>query len=233
MATKTAVVKLPSTTSTSGSGAAISTGKIISVVGNVAQVRLSIGNQVVQVRTDLLRAKGVAPKTGENWILDQQFGVGWCLAAIASYPGLDAAAWAAPVLLGSWVNASTAPWTNSNGTYAPAGWLRDDLGWVSLRGTVTGGTASASNAAGPLPADIMQLPDGYRPPLDGQLRFPVGAGASSTGVVMVRPDGFVRAMAGATPISLDGIRFRYVQQAVYNVSFTPTVTLSASGQRKV
>ena len=200
--------KTPTFSSTSGSGASYVNGRVLSVVGNIARVRLALGNKEVQVRADIMRAKGVSPQAGENWVLDQVFGVGWMFAAIIGYSGMDALTWAAPTLLGSWSNSSSGTWTDSNGVYAPAGYLREDSGWVVLRGTVSGPSSTNSNAPGPISADIFQLPEGFRPSPDGQLRFTTVVQTGASGVAMVRPDGFVRAISGNPALtSLDGIRF--------------------------
>jgi hypothetical protein len=204
--------KLPSSTSTSGSGVSLVTGTILGISDNIAQVRLSMGNKIEPVRTDVLRAKGVAPKEGELWFMDQQFGSGWFFAAIVSYPGADALTWASPTLLGAWSDLHTGDWSTTNGMPAPVGYAREETGWVALRGTVGGGTVTASNAVGPISADIFALPDGYRPPTDGQQRFPVVSGSNAFGAVVVRPDGYVRAVAGsAASVSLDGCRFLAAQ----------------------
>jgi hypothetical protein len=200
--------KVPSFSSSSGSGASHINGRVLSVIDNVARVRLALGNKEVQVRTDVMQAKGISPKAGENWVFHQPYGTGWMFAAIIGYPGMDALTWVAPTLLGSWSNSSSGTWTESNGVYAPAGYLREDDGWVVLRGTVTGPQSANSNAPGPINADIFQLPEGARPSLDGQLRFTTVVQTGASGVVMVRPDGFVRAISGNPALtSLDGIRF--------------------------
>lgn len=81
--------KLPTMSSSSASGASVSTGRILGISGNIAQVRLNTGNQVVDVRTDVMPTKGLAPAEGEDWILTQPYGTGWFFAAIIAYPGLD------------------------------------------------------------------------------------------------------------------------------------------------
>lgn len=201
-------VKRPQTASTSASGASFVRGVIEDIVGNVATVRLSTGNQIVHVRTDLLRAKGAAPQIGENWLLDQPYAAGWMFAVPVGYGGLNAAPeWTAATLLGAWTNYSApGPWTAGSGLYSPAGYLKDDAGVVWLRGAVAGGTVTASDAAGPIAADILQLPVGYRIGPDGQRLFPTYG--SAAGAVLVMPDGYVRAYAGsATRFSLDGVSF--------------------------
>lgn len=58
------------------------------------------------------------------------------------------AVWIAPTLLNSW--------TNLGGAYEPAGYYKDDMGIVHVRGIVTGGTTT-------LGTPILTFPAGYRP----------------------------------------------------------------------
>jgi hypothetical protein len=223
-------IKRASHASTSSSGADIIACKVLSVAGNVAKVMLQYGHRVESVRTDVLPAKGAKPQAGESWILDQRLGQGWYFAAVLDYAGIDALDWLTPILLGSWANTSSGPWSASNGAYAPVGFARDGLGEVVLRGTATGPTNN-SDAPGPIAADIFQLPDGYRPGSAGQLRFGVMSGNNTIGSIVVRPDGFVRAVNGSNQsISLDGIRFRADSASEYNVRFEPLVTFNARGE---
>lgn len=223
-------VKRPAQASNSASGISVVSGRVLSVQGNIAQVRLSTMNRVEPVRADILPGKSAAPVAGELWLLDQRLGQGWYFTAVVNYPGLDDIEWIRPVLFPSWDDTSSGPWSESNGAYAPVGFSRDGMGWVTLRGTATGPTNNSS-APGPVNSDILQLPDGYRPSRAGQLRFGVMSGNNATGAVVVRPDGFVRAVAGSNQsVSLDGIRFLAVPARDYNVQFEPLVTLTARGE---
>lgn len=186
--------------------------------GVVATVRLTTGNRVIQVRTDMLRGKSASPQPGETWILDQVTGSSWTFLIPLGYLGIDAVEWQYPDLLGDWVNTSVADpaldldppiatWTPTSGTYPLISYCKDAMGWVTLRGTGTGPVAN-SGQPGPVSSDIFQLDDSCYPSTDGLLRFVV-AEDDGTGTVMVRPDGYVRAVAGSgINLSLDGIRFR-------------------------
>lgn len=194
--------------SSSASGASFAIGVVLGVEGNVAQVRLNVANKIEKVRTDMMRSKGARVRAGETWILDQPYGMGWMFAVPMAYNGLDTApSWVQPTLLGAWVNFSTpGTWTPGSGLYAPASYLLGDDGWVTLSGHVKSGTVSASSAAGPIAADIFQLPVGCRPGNAGQRLFSTYGAAA--GAILVMPDGYVRAYAGnAAQVSLDGVRF--------------------------
>lgn len=193
----------------SASGASFVVGHVLGVTGNVAEVRLSLGDKVVKIRADLMRAKGASVQAGDTWILDQPYGLGWMFAVPISYPGMDKASqWQSASLLGAWVNTSAVGvWVPGSGRYSPASYYKDALGWVSLRGTVSGGTVTGSSAAGPISADVLQLPVGYRPSTAGQALFPTVSNGAF-GAVLVMPDGYVRAYAGsATALNLNGVRF--------------------------
>jgi hypothetical protein len=201
--------KTPNIASTSASGASYTTGIVLGIAGNVAQVRLSTGNQVVNVRTDMTRGKSAPVAAGDIWILDQPYGLGWMFAVCLGYQGT--LSWTSATLLGAWHNFSTpGTWTPGSGLFAPASYLQDATGWVQLRGTVAGGTITGSSVAGPISADILQLPAGSRPASDGQLLFPTYA--AGPGAVLVTPGGYVRAYAGtAIQVPLDGVRFLAAQ----------------------
>lgn len=201
-------VKKPTPSSMSASGAAATRGIVTGIVNNVAQVRLDPGNKTINVRVDMMRAKGVSPKAGESWLFDQPFGNGWWFACPLSYPGLDkAVTWSTPTLLGAWVDFSApGTWTPGSALYSPAGYYREESGWVSLRGTVKSGTVTNSSAAGPISADVFQLPAGCRLGTHGQQIFQTYGSAACA--VLVMPDGYVRAYAGSNAqFSLDGVRF--------------------------
>lgn len=108
---------------------------------------------------------------------------------------LTGSAWIAPTLLNSWANYGS--------TYATAGYLKDPLGFVHLKGAIQTGASGTS---------AFTLPAGYRP--GGDAQFPiviVGAGATnSLGVV------YIPASSGSVTIfgtgcasftSLSGITF--------------------------
>lgn len=89
-------------------------------------------------------------------------------------------------------------WTNYGGSYNPAGYFKDNMGMVHLRGLVKSGA---------IPKHIFILPTGFRP----QYRElqPVQTNSNTIGRVDVLTDGRVHVTAGnAGWLSLDGITFR-------------------------
>lgn len=103
--------------------------------------------------------------------------------------------WTAPTLQNSffWVNYETPAYT------------RDALGWVHLKGRVTGGVAVPTNS----PVTIFTLPVGYRPAKHHI--FAVAGGSALSLEVRVQSDGLVIAQvySGNTDfLWLDGISFR-------------------------
>lgn len=95
--------------------------------------------------------------------------------------------WRAPTLLNSWVAQSG---------YSTPGFMKDERGWVHLRGAMTGGTA---------PSDVFTLPAGYRP-----ATACLFSTASANGAVRVYVNnaGTVRFEAAASNNgALDGISF--------------------------
>ena len=97
--------------------------------------------------------------------------------------------WIAPTLLNGWVNYS--------GTFNPAGYFKDSMGIVHLRGLVKNGTAG----------DIFRLPAGYRPPRR-ELQA-VQTYGDTIGRLDIFSDGRVYMNKGnKTWFSLDGVTFR-------------------------
>lgn len=103
-------------------------------------------------------------------------------------------AWIAPTLLNSWINFGAAT--------SAAGYVKDDMGVVRLKGLLKSGVTT------PLTI-ILTLPAGYRP--SEQLTFSVESfnGSYIVGVVSVDTNGSVVIQAGGNgSLSLDGITFR-------------------------
>jgi hypothetical protein len=123
--------------------------------------------------------------------------VGGTDATRAVHPaGLKAAitseAWIAPTLVNSWVNFGS--------TYDTAGYRKNPLGMVELKGLVKDGSAGG-NA-------IFTLPVGYRPAADK--RFASIRGGSGMARIDVRTSGAVEAsevFGDNTYLSLEGVRF--------------------------
>lgn len=163
-------------------------GTVLSVDPDSQLAEVQFDDRRAKVSIIPRRGKGAVPAVGETWMLDQNYG-SWMFAVLLSLPGPPD--WIPSALLSPWVGAVSL--------------LLDAFGVVRLRGLVTGGTASVSTAAGPLAADILQLPPGY---LSGPVAavFPV-ASNHAYGEVTVRPDGYVRASAGSVNWSLDPIAF--------------------------
>jgi hypothetical protein len=90
-------------------------------------------------------------------------------------------------------------WANYGNGFAEAGFYRDPIGFVHLKGIVTGGTSDST---------IFTLPAGYRPPQT--LAFSVAASSGSPGVedIDVYSNGNVFAFGSSDPVGLDGITFR-------------------------
>ncbi len=102
----------------------------------------------------------------------------------------DTDKWIAPTLLNSWVNFGVG--------LSPAGYMKDSLGFVHLRGTVKDGNDNAN---------IFVLPAGYRPAY--QMLFGINIAGSTHGRVDVKADGSVYGEAtSATHTSLNGIIFK-------------------------
>ncbi len=96
-------------------------------------------------------------------------------------------------------------WVNFDPAWSQVGYMRDDFGFVHLRGLIKSGVT----AVGTL---IFILPPGYRPKLKG--KFPIhsytGSGApTSFGTINIRETGNVEIeyTAGSSWLSLDGITF--------------------------
>ncbi len=96
-------------------------------------------------------------------------------------------AWIAPTFKGSWANYSP--------SYNNAGYFKDSMGVVHLRGTVKNGSQT-----------IFTLPPGYRPPRREDFVVWTSVGAHCVEVFI---DGQVHSKVGdPTGLSLDGITFR-------------------------
>ena len=97
--------------------------------------------------------------------------------------------WMAPTFENSWVN--------SGGSVNPAGYMKDSLGFVHLRGSVKTGTAGTA---------IFTLPAGYRPAYK-EVQVTVENGAIAS--IDIEADGLVsNQIGGNTALSLDGITFK-------------------------
>src|SRR5262245_15061878 len=73
-------------------------------------------------------------------------------------------------------------WGNYGAQYVPAGFCKDEIGWVCLRGLV------ASTGAISATVPIFVLPTGYRPGFNCQEVFPCYGGMSTTGNTFMRVD---------------------------------------------
>ena len=110
---------------------------------------------------------------------------------------LEQEAWQTPTFLNSWVNYEN--------TYNPAGYFKDSLGIVHLRGLVKNGTNNTT---------IFTLPVGYRPSNRELLTVQTyttaaGTGNNTTGRVDILTDGTVQVIFGNNGwLSLDGLTFR-------------------------
>ena len=124
-------------------------------------------------------------------------------------------------------NAEDCVWSNFDGNHAQAGFFKDAVGVVHVRGLVRAadvvpGSANENEICNlsPTTSDnrIFQLPAGYRPALRGV--FPsIGGNDTTTQRINVDPDGMVGIEGGGMPdavkakewVSLEGITFRAEQ----------------------
>lgn len=88
-------------------------------------------------------------------------------------------------------------WHDYEALYNKAGWFKDPMGVVHLRGMVSGGTYGEA---------VFTLPEGNRPAR--RELFVVLTGSSAAGRVDVLRTGQVNAQVGEDFVSLDGITFR-------------------------
>lgn len=101
-------------------------------------------------------------------------------------------AWIAPTFNGTWGNYSALDATRVN-----AGYMKDHLGFVHLRGEVRNGTAGST---------IFTLPAGYRP--TKRQRFPCMIGTNTVGFLDVQEDGqVVPTNTSNVFVSMNGITF--------------------------
>lgn len=110
---------------------------------------------------------------------------------VSSAPTL--ATWISPTLLNSWVNLGAG--------YATAGYKKDDLGNVEIKGTIRNGTATSGTT-------LFVLPAGYRP-LEIMLR-PTATG-SVYGQFYITPAGLVVIDAGSNTSFAINTTFRAEQ----------------------
>ena len=97
--------------------------------------------------------------------------------------------WVAPTLLNSWANYGSA-------NYANAGYMKDSLGFVHLRGSVKSGSLGYA---------IFTLPTGYK--TNSKLTFAVHSN-NTIGICTIDTDGSVYPSGSNAIFSLDGITFK-------------------------
>lgn len=107
--------------------------------------------------------------------------------------------WETPTLLNSWVNFDA-------NTYNTAGYMKDSLGFVHLKGLIKDGTATAGT-------DLFSLPTGYRPEkLEIHIVNSWNGSAYVQGDCRIKTTGEVEIQNGAnTWFCLDGITFKAYQ----------------------
>jgi len=99
-------------------------------------------------------------------------------------------AWIAPTLLNSWVNFGSG--------FNDAGYMKDSLGFVHLRGLVKDGVLSSN--------DIFILPASYRP---ANQAINITISNNLIGRVDIATDGGIQAVSGDNAwVTLDGITFK-------------------------
>ncbi|MNH66520.1 hypothetical protein D3C73_185530 [compost metagenome] len=107
----------------------------------------------------------------------------------------DAPGWIAPTLLNGWANIV--------GSNTPAGYFRDTMGFVHLRGSITGGISTPWTV-------IFKLPTGYRPKYNNMIPTYTNdsSGTQVLGSLSINNSGDVQIYIGAVGnFSLDGITF--------------------------
>lgn len=179
-------------------------GTVTGVDGDYAQVAMDLGS-TERVSVKYLRGKSFRPAAGERWLFDCAYGIRWQFAMyLGPQDATNPTGWVTAALNGSWAHYSApGTWTSGSGLYSPVSYRLDVDGLVRLRGTAAGPSVSTSDAAGPVAADVFQLPAWARPDTAGQLLF-----GTASGQLKVFPDGFCRAVTGTpSKISLDGITF--------------------------
>lgn len=87
-------------------------------------------------------------------------------------------------------------WVNFGSTYATAAYMKDNLGFVHLKGTVRAGTVNAT---------IFTLPTGYRPDTTRTYAVPSNA---LFGIIKIDTDGTVILTVGSNVSAGLGITFR-------------------------
>jgi hypothetical protein len=92
-------------------------------------------------------------------------------------------------------------WTNFGGPWSTAGFFKDGLGFVHLKGTIRAGATGNGNTA-------FTLPVGYRPA--ESLFLPVGGSLSAGLSLQVQQDGTIQPSCGGVGCNagLDGLSFR-------------------------
>lgn len=103
--------------------------------------------------------------------------------------------WQSPSLSNSWVA--------YGGAYAPAGYVKDNAGFVHLRGAVKNG--SAANAV------MFTLPAGFRPAYTSPFAAIAFGGTLATIEVNAAGDVYANAGGSTTLTALDGVVFRAEQ----------------------
>jgi autotransporter adhesin len=104
--------------------------------------------------------------------------------------------WIAPSMSNNWVNYS------ASGPYSPAGYYKDTVGTVHLRGNIKSGTTG----------NVFVLPAGYRPEYRQSYIVNAYSGSYTYGECEILADGSVGfSLWNNTFMSLDGISFRAYQ----------------------
>jgi len=182
------------------------TGYVAGIDGVLADVTLKSAGET-QVRVDIRMGASSPPQVGQTWLLDKTYGF-WVFVLLL---GADVPSWQVPALRAPWTASNTGAWAAGSSIEPPVGYFRSMDGWVRLRGSVASGVPSTADTAGPIAADLFQLPVGYRPSPDGLLRFAAlsTTSTSALGEVKVYPDGWVRVSQSAnTRTSLANVAFQ-------------------------
>lgn len=171
------------------------TGRVISVDLDAGIAEVQFADRRDKVTLRIRRGKGALPAEGEYWACDQLYG-NWSFAALLG-----------PTRPTEWIPATLLSGWTANLTYgnqAPSFQLHG-AGMTRLDGIANGVVYAINATTTPLGADILVLPEGYRP---GSLFGPVPVVSNNDfGEIVVLPNGTVRAWRGTAWVSLAGVSF--------------------------
>ncbi|MFI0967061.1 hypothetical protein ACH4S8_37605 [Streptomyces sp. NPDC021080] len=157
--------------------------------------------QYVEIRLTIVRT-GIAPKVGQRWLVDRDFG-DWHLTALlqSTQPDLTGGEWLPLTLSNGWVASATA------GDPPPRARLSD--GWIELSGIISGGTVPAVGSDLVIGSIPVTLPARYKGNAVLASNLP-GTNGFIRGGLFPNGDITIRVSATFTPswIDLTGLKAR-------------------------